>query len=178
MFACVMPQASSLGAEHERHPWRTERGLEIGVGIAGQADSPETGIANLLERTGEVDHTCPWHTLQGSRGGFGDNPAFRWRMTILSDDTHRAEGGRRAKDRAEIMRVRDLVQNQENGAIFRILEKSVEPHVVQRLNLDDDALVRRIAGDQARRILRSGLSSAAATACLPQKRGRLAEPWL
>jgi hypothetical protein len=37
-----------------------------------------------------------------------------------------------------------------------------------------DIAVSRVA--QARRTVRFGLSSAAATACLPQKRGRLAVP--
>ena len=85
-------------------------------------------------------------------------------------------------------------------------EHVVEPHVLERLDLDHHALVRRVVRHQpaevgdvgerhrdvlgklhearglARRpglsTLRSGLSSAAATACLPHSRGRLAVPWL
>ena len=104
------------------------------------------------------------------------------------------------------MRVGDLVEDQQNGALRSLGEDAVEPDILERLDLDDHALVRRIVGDQPAEVgdvgqrdrhvlgklhelaasrvaqafstLRSGLSSAAATACLPHSRGRFAVPWL
>ncbi len=127
-------------------------------------------------------------------------------MTVLGDDPDRAERGRRAQDRADIMRVGDLVEHQQDGASGGLAQQAVEPDIVERLDLDHHALVRRIVGNQpakigrlgeryghirrklhepaasrvvhARKILRSGLSSAAETACLPHSRGRWAVPWL
>ena len=59
MLARVGPQARPFGAEHQRDARRAERVLELRVGVAGQADPPEAGLADLLERAGEVDDARP-----------------------------------------------------------------------------------------------------------------------
>ena len=127
-------------------------------------------------------------------------------MAVLGDDSDRSERRGRAQDRADIVRIGDLVEHQQNGALAAPRQEFVEPDVLERLDLDHHALVRRVVRHQpaevgrsasvtgtsfgklhearasrvaqARSTLRSGLSSAAATACLPHKRGRLAVPWL
>ena len=69
-------------------------------------------------------------------------------MAVLGDDADRAERGGRAQDRADIVRVGDLVEHQQDRALRRLVEQLVEPHVFERLDLDHHALVRRVVRHQ------------------------------
>jgi hypothetical protein len=64
MLAGVGPQARTLGAENERDPFRPQRVLEQGVGIAGKADPPEFGLGDVAERPREIDGSYPGHDLE------------------------------------------------------------------------------------------------------------------
>ncbi len=68
-------------------------------------------------------------------------------MPVLSHDTDRPERCRRAKDGPDIVRIGHLVEDQQDGVLRRLGQDVVEPGIFQRLDFDDDALVRRIAGD-------------------------------
>ena len=70
-------------------------------------------------------------------------------MPVLGDDPDRSERRGRAQDRADVMRVGDLVEDQQHGALSRAAQDLVEPDFLERLGLDDHALVRRVARDQA-----------------------------
>ena len=178
-----------------------ERFGERGLRLAGQADPPEARLGDLVERAGEVDHAHPGHGLERAAGGLGERAGFGRRVAVLGDDAERVERGGRAQDRADIVRIGDLVEHQQRPAVLGLVEQVGEQHIGQLLDLGDDALVRRVArhqpaevgdvgvGDrewrgsksksaaasrvaQMRTIARSGLASAAATAWRPQKRGR------
>src|SRR4051812_42054792 len=69
-------------------------------------------------------------------------------MAVLGDDSGRSERGGRAQDRADIMRIGDLVEDEQDRAIERASEDPVEPDVVEGLNLDYQPLVRRVMRNQ------------------------------
>ena len=73
-------------------------------------------------------------------------------MTVLGDNAERAERGRRAQDRADIVRIGDLVEHEQNRPFARALEHIVEPHFLERLGFDHHALVRRVVGNQSAEI--------------------------
>ncbi len=137
-----------FGAQHKRDARRPERLFEIHLRFAGKPDAPEAGFADLLERAREVDHPRPRHALQRARRRFGERAAFGRRMAVLGDDPDGSERRRRAQDRADIVRVGDLVENQEQGALAGVAEDIAKPDVFKRLDFDDHPLVRRIVRDQ------------------------------
>ena len=150
--------------------------------------------ARLTTRTQGTVSSAPLAALASA-------PGFRRRVPVLGDQAERVEGRRRAQDRADIVRIGDLVEHDQGPPVLGPVEQIGEQDVVEPLDLGDHALVRRVArhqpaeigdvgiGDrdrggrcrsaaaasrvtQRRTMSRSGLASAAATACRPQKRGR------
>ena len=148
MLAHILAHARALGAQHQRDALRAERVFEVGVGIAGQPDPPEAGLGDLFQRAGEVDDARPRHALESARCGLGEDAALGRRMAVLGDDPDRSEGRGRAQDRADIMRVGDLVEDEQHGAFRRVAEHVVEPDILERLDLDHHALVRRVVRHQ------------------------------
>ena len=125
-----------------------KRVLQFRVGGAVEPDPPEARLGDFLQRSGEVDDADPRHALQRARRGLGQRAAFARRMAILGDDADRPERRGGAEDRADIMRVGDLVEHQQGGAFGRVGEDVAEPDVLERRNLDHHALVRRVVGHQ------------------------------
>src|SRR5438067_8703078 len=152
MLARIGPEPQAFRAEHPRDPLRPERALEFGVCIAGQTDTPESRLGDLLQRAGEIDYAGPEHALERARRGLGHDSAFGWRVAVLGDDPDCAECGGGAQDGADIVRIRNLVEHEQDRAFAYTLEKVVEPHFIERLGFDDHALVRRIIGDQSAEI--------------------------
>jgi len=154
MLAGVEPEARPFCAEHERDTLWPQCVLEIDVSVPGEADAPETSLADLFERPGKVDDADPRHALQRSRRRLGKGTALGRGMAILRDDSDRPEGRRGTKDRADIVRVGDLVEHQKDRALLCLVQQPVEPHVLERLDLDDDALMRRVGRNQSSKVRR------------------------
>lgn len=70
-------------------------------------------------------------------------------MTILGDDSDSSEGSSRSQDCSNVMRIRHLVEDKQDGPIRRIRQNVVEPRFIERLDLDHDALVRSIVRHEA-----------------------------
>ena len=78
-------------------------------------------------------------------------------MAILGDDTKRIERRRRAQDRADIVRIGHLIEHQQRPPIVRALLQQIDQEdILQRIDLDDDALVRRVLRHQPPQIGRLG----------------------
>src|SRR5215207_3370586 len=137
MFAAVLAEARSLGPKHQRDLRRTERGLEVRLGLTGKPDPPEAGLADLLQRPGEIDDTDPRHALKRTGSRLGERPAFRRRMAVLSDDRDGAERGGGAQDGAQIMWVGHLVEDEEYRALRGVGEYVIQPRLLERLDFDD-----------------------------------------
>jgi len=68
---------------------------------------------------------------------------------VLGDDADRAERGGGAEDRADIVRVGNLIEHQQDGTFGGLGQQVAEPQIVERLDLDHHALVRRVGRDHA-----------------------------
>ena len=142
-------QAAALGADH--HHQRADRGLqvvEVGLAVGVQADHHEAGLLARLDRPGQVGDLGDRHP--GGRAGAGP-PGGRGHAggpTLGQEDALRAERGRRPDHRAEVARVGDPVQRdqQRRGLLQRGGDQVVERLVGERRHLQADALVQHAAG--------------------------------
>jgi hypothetical protein len=98
-------------AEYDREALRPHRIAQRLRRVAGQADAPEARLRHLVQRAGEVDDTDPRHGLERAGCRAGHRAAFRRGVAILRDEAERVEGSGRAQDRAQIVRVGDLVED-------------------------------------------------------------------
>ncbi len=178
MLAGVVPHAFALGAQHQRHPLRAERVLELGFGIPGEPDPPEPRLGNLIERSGEVDDPGPRHPLERAGRRLGDHPAFRRRMAVLGDDAERPERRRGAEDGADIVGVGHLVEHQQQRPVWCVGQQAIEPDIGERLDLDDHPLVRCVAGNQPAEIGRLGHGHRNILGKLHERRGFPRRPGL
>ena len=152
MFPRVWPQPWPFGSEHQRDTSGSERLLQFGLGVASQTDPPETGVADLLERPGEVHDARPRHALERTRCRLGDDSALGRRMPILCYNADCAKGGGGPQDGTHIVRVRDLVEDQQDGFLRSSGQQVVEPMVIQRLDFDHHPLMRRIVRHQPAKV--------------------------
>ena len=65
-------------------------------------------------------------------------------MAVLGDDRGGIEGSRRPQYRADIMRIGDLIEQQQRS-IALLVQYLTEPDVGQGINIGDHALMRGIA---------------------------------
>jgi hypothetical protein len=158
MLSGVGPEARALRAEHERDPWRAERLPKVGIGVAREPYAPEAGVSDLFERARQIDDSDPRHPLERSGCRFGDDAAFGGRVAVLGHDSERAECRRRAEDRADVVRIGDLVEDEQHGALAGRVKKAIQPDIVEHLDLDHHALVRRIVGNEPTKVRRLGKS--------------------
>ena len=70
-------------------------------------------------------------------------------MAVLRDDTDGSECRRRTQDSANIMRVRHLVEHEQDGPLGRLVEDVFKPDFFERLGFYNHALVRSIVRDEA-----------------------------
>ena len=81
--------------------------------------------------------------LQCARGGLGKRPGFLRRVAVLHDHAGGAESGGRAQDRADIPRVRELVEHHERSLPEG--RSALEP-VLERLALEEGREVLAVPG--------------------------------
>ncbi len=109
------------------------------VRSAVQADGAPAVIGQLLQRAAEIRHPGAGQALGRAGRGLGQGAGEGGRMAVLHDDAARAEGQGRAEDGADVLRVRQLIQHNDDafsrfGQVFQI-------HAFQRLDLEGHALV-------------------------------------
>ena len=165
------------------------------LGLAVEADAGEAHLADLLQRAGEVLHLDPLDPVERAGGGLGEHAGLGGGVAAGGDDRVGGEGDGRAQDRADVVRVGDLVEDDDEPGIGERIERKRG----QGRDLDRDALVHRLAAEQTveeraawflpaasgsvapasvrrasafgvatmRRISRRGLASAASTGWMP-----------
>ena len=69
-------------------------------------------------------------------------------MAVLGNDPDYPERRGGAQDRADIMRVGDLIEDQQHGPLSRAAQDFVEPDLLERLGFDHHALVWSVARNQ------------------------------
>ena len=92
----------------------------------------EAGLVQLAQRVGEVAHLDQVDMLQRAGGGFRQHARFLRAVARGGDQRAGAEGDGRAHDRADIVRVGDLVEHDDQSCVA----ERVERLGLQRLGLD------------------------------------------
>ena len=79
-------------------------------------------------------------------------------MPILRHDPKRIKGRSRAQNRAHIVRIGHLIENEERPVVPRPFgEQITQPHFLKRFNLKHQALVRRVPRDHPAQISNVGI---------------------
>ena len=104
---------------------RTMRGGRSSVSSAAgagrvQADDPVAALLEVGQGAAEIDHLDQRHEVERARGRLGAGAAELGAAAIGQDDALHAECRGRAQDGAEIARVVDLVQGQDQRALRRV----------------------------------------------------------
>ena len=167
---------------------------EIFAAFAVEADGQEAAVVQLGQRAREILHQHQRHKLQRAGGGFRQHAGGLRAVARRGDDRLHREGRRRSHDRADIVRIGDLVEHQHDAFLRQRLDigrgqgiglgqqalmhgVGAEP-LVDRTRPDDlgrdagvDVFVgkplRGVLGQQQFADLPRGLASAAVTVCQP-----------
>ena len=84
--------------------------------FAREADRPDAGLLQLLERARDVDDVRDPHVRDRAGRRLGRRAVERRRMPRLPDDARRARRIDRAQDRADVVRILDTVEHDEQAA--------------------------------------------------------------
>ncbi len=140
-------QPGALGAQHQ-----SDRAARIGLGQAAvggavEADAPEPGRLQPLERPAQVAGLQVGQVLEGPGGRLGQNAGFGGGVVARRDHRRGAERGGRTQDGADIVRVGHLVEQNHHrappGRAEGPLDGLLQPRLGQRLGQQGDALVHR-----------------------------------
>ena len=96
----------------------------------------------------QIGHPGAGQAFGGAGRGLGQRSGQRRAVPVLNDDAACAEGERRAKDGADILRIGQLVQHDEDAA--RRMGQIVQFDALQRLDLEHHALMHGTGRQQAR----------------------------
>ena len=81
-----------------------------------KADPPIADVPQLGQRASEIGNGADRHMFQPARGGFRERAREFRRMALGGDQRVDCEGRGRAQDRADIMRIGDLVEDDDEAA--------------------------------------------------------------
>ena len=146
-FARARAQSRPLGPQHQRHRPAGQRGghgADLGLALAVEAQHCIAHVLERLDRISEVLDPQVGLAFQRARGGLGQRTGLGRGVAGGRDDGARAEHLGRAQDRAHVMRIGDLVeQDQPRGARTIGHRHVLEPAPVQWLDLKCCPLVHR-----------------------------------
>jgi len=108
----TLAQALALGAHDQGDIAAKIRLADRQIGRAVEPQPPIAQFGQFVQRPAEVGDPDPRQNFQRAGGGFGERARFRRRMPFGTDDGAGAEGGGGADDRADIMGIGHLVEDQ------------------------------------------------------------------
>ena len=195
-LAGQLPQALAFGAEHQRKRRAKFDRREIVGRAAVQADDEEAAFLQCGERARQILHDGDRHQFERARGGLCQHAGRLGAVARGGDDRRDREGRGRPQDRADIVRIGDLVEDEHDAGIGEIVDAGRG----QRIGFGEKPLCtasgvsraamasgrttsgasggvmfssakRRSAFSVAnrRRMRRAGLASAAVTVCQPYR---------
>ena len=146
---CVLWVGASDVRHNERERCTTkqseragERDLVEGRGAFGvEADAEIAQVAQFGQRAGEVGDRADRHVLEPAGGGFGVRAGKLRRMALGRDQRVDCEGRGGAQDRPDIVRVGDLVKDEDQA----VRRKFGEVDRRERPRFQEHALMHRIA---------------------------------
>ena len=98
----------------------SSRALQSGcVAVGVRGGDPEARLLQLLERAGEVDHPGDRAVLDRARGGLGHRAGHLHRAVLGDDHAVGAQRVGRADDGAQVVRVLDAVEHDDQRRVAR-----------------------------------------------------------
>jgi hypothetical protein len=154
-FASEAAKALALGAKNQGDTITGDGAFDRTVGVAVEADAGKAHGANFLQCPSEILDLDPLDPVEGAGGRLGENAGFGGGVATGGDDRVGGEGDRGAEDRADVVRVGDLVKDDDQ---FR-LGDGVEAERGEGRDFDGNSLVDGVDAEQAveiagRRLLR------------------------
>src|SRR5690606_27169574 len=143
-----LAEAVALGADHEDTAVR--RGLdrvERGLAFAREAEDLEALVVERLEGAREVDHAGDRGVLDGASGGAAHHARDAGAPPRGEDDAVGAERDGAADDGAEVVRIGDLVERDEERALGRAGEELLQREVGELGRERDHPLVAESLGE-------------------------------
>ena len=161
MLLAQLTQTYALGAEHEcERPCQRSR-LQRHITFLGESDARIAKLAEFGESLGKILDEHDGHDVERAARDLGER-AGEWRAVPLGqNETRCAEGGGRAEHGADIMRIGDLIQHDEDAIGIGL----VEPDGRQLLDLERDSLMHLVGAEQSVEIARRGVLDAHVALC-------------
>lgn len=106
-------QALAFRSHHQCRRSRPVEGFDALFAFAVEADNSEARGFQFVERARKIGDEGDRDKLEGSRCGFGENAVEGRAMPARHDEAARAENRRRSQNRADVMRVGHLIENDE-----------------------------------------------------------------
>lgn len=161
MLLAQLTQTCALGAEHEcKRPCQRSR-LQRHITFLGESDARIAKLAEFGESLGKILDEHDGHDVERAARDLGER-AGKWRAVPLGqNETRCAEGGGRAEYGADIMRIGDLIEHDEDAIGIGL----VEPDGRQLLDLERDSLMHLVGAEQPVEIARRGVLDAHVALC-------------
>src|SRR5438067_8772724 len=140
------PHAGSFAAQHQRGGRSQVHLAKLLVAVRSERDGPDTLLLQLLERSGEVRHAGHRKVLQRSCRGLGHRGRDAGGAIPGHHHAVRPERMRAADQRAQVLRVGDAVEDEQERRAGMAREDVLELGVLELRQLGADALVHAGAG--------------------------------
>ena len=152
-----MPSAPSTSASGRVRRSRLQRLITF----LGESDARIAKLAEFGESLGKILDEHDRHDVERAARDLGER-AGQWRAVPLGqNETRCAEGGGRAEHGADIMRIGDLIEHDEDAIGIDL----VEPDGRQLLDLERDSLMHLVGAEQPVEIARRGVLDAHVALC-------------
>jgi lysophospholipase L1-like esterase len=139
-------KAAALGPQHQSGG-NPEIHFIVGLlPVGGESDGPDAGISQVFERARDVDDVGDFHMRQRTCRRLAGRAAERRGVPRLPDDAVRPCRIHRPEDRAEVMRIFDPIEHNEECGRRRVADKIVELVGFALLHVGDHTLMRRAPG--------------------------------
>ena len=145
--ACLsreLAQAFALGAKHQGEGEGQCRGLERLGSFLGKSDPEESCLAKLSQALRQIPNQNNGHDIERAARRLGERAGEGGRMPLRQHDARRPEGSGGAQYGADILRVGDLVEHEQDALGAYIVEFDRG----QGLGLEHDALVHGVRSEQ------------------------------
>jgi hypothetical protein len=143
MLPRELAQAFAFGAEDKRKRSRQRRILESLACLLGEPHPQIASLAQLRETLREVLDEDHRHDVERSARGFGEHAGERRAVPLGQDEAACAESRRRAQCGADILRVGDLIEHEQNTVGLHL----VEPEWRQWLSLEGNTLMHGVRSE-------------------------------
>ena len=130
-----------LGAEHQRERLTQLNLRKIRFAVAVEPNREKSTLLQLAQRARKILYCDDRNEIERARRGFSENTSCFGRMPRRDDDRAHREGRGRAQDRADIVRIGDLIEHQHNAARIQC----VGGRGRQRIGFRQQALMHRIS---------------------------------